>query len=135
MSEAATAPNQATSHGSLTWWLAAGLVGADIGTSVFYSTGVLYPHVGYTAPFFVMAVALCMWLFKLTYQEGCSVSPINGGAYSMVLQTVGRRAALVVGSMTILSYLATAVVSALSGALYLASLWAVPWPVWQVALL
>ena len=116
----------------LTWWLGAGLVGADIGTSVFYSTGVLYPLVGFAAPFFISFVCLAMWLFKTAYQEGCAVSPINGGAYTMVLQTVGRRAALVVGSLTILSYLATAVVSSLSGAMYLATLWPAPWPVWAV---
>jgi amino acid transporter len=51
----------------------------------------------------------------------------------MVLQTIGRRAALVVGSLIILTYLATAVVSALSGALYLSSLWGGNWPVMQVA--
>lgn len=118
--------------GSLPWWLGAGLVGADIGTSVFYSTGVLYPLVGASAPFFITFVCLSMWLFKVTYQEGCSVSPLNGGAYTMVLQTVGRRAALVVGSLTILSYLATAVVSALSGALYVASLSSNPWATWQI---
>lgn len=110
-------------HTRLNWWLAAGLVGADIGTSVFYSTGILLPFVGFAAPFFILIVALAMWLFKATYQEGTAVTPINGGAYTMVLQTVGRRVALVVGSMTILSYLATAVVSALSGAYYLSSLW------------
>ena len=114
----------------LTWWLGAGLVGADIGTSVFYSTGVLFPLVGFAAPFFITFVCLAMWLFKATYQEGCAVSPLNGGAYTMVLQTVGRRAALVVGSLTILSYLATAVVSSLSGAMYLSTLSAVPWPAW-----
>ncbi|MEB3195720.1 MAG: APC family permease [Candidatus Sericytochromatia bacterium] len=120
-------------HGhQLSWWLAAGLVGADIGTSVFYSTGVLYPLVGFTAPFFITLVCLAMWLFKTAYQEGCAVNPLNGGAYSMVLQTVGRRAALVVGSLTILSYLATAVVSALSGAHYLSTLWTAPWPTWLI---
>ncbi|HEY9720436.1 MAG TPA: APC family permease [Oscillatoriaceae cyanobacterium] len=116
---------------TIAWWMAAGLVGADIGTSVFYSSGVLYPLVGFAAPFFVLLVVLCMWFFKLTYQEGTSVSPLNGGAYTMVLQTIGRRAALVVGSLTILSYLATAVVSALSGSLYLSSLWG-GWPTWLV---
>lgn len=119
--------------GTLAWWMAAGLVGADIGTSVFYSTGVLFPTVGFAAPFFVLMVALCMWFFKTTYQEGCSVSPLNGGAYTMVLQTIGRRMALVVGSMTVLSYLATAVVSALSGSLYLSAIWGGNWPTWLVA--
>ncbi|HEY9855916.1 MAG TPA: APC family permease, partial [Stenomitos sp.] len=121
------------SHAQLTWWLAAGIVGADIGTSVFYSTGVLFPHVGFAAPFFILLVAIAMWLFKATYQEGTAVTPINGGAYTMLLQTVGRRAGLVVGSLTILSYLATGVVSALSGAYYLSSLWpAGSWPTWLV---
>ena len=119
----------------LAWWLVAGLVGADIGTSVFYSTGVLYPMVGFAAPFFVLMVALAMWLFKATYQEGCAVNPVNGGAYAMVLQTVGRRAALVLGSLTLLVYLATAVVSALSGAMYVSSLWAEPWPTWMIVAL
>lgn len=119
----------------LAWWLVAGLVGADIGTSVFYSTGVLYPLVGFAAPFFVAMVAVAMWFFKTTYQEGCAINPVNGGAYAMVLQTIGRRAALVLGSLTLLVYLATAVVSSLSGALYVSSLWAEPWPTWQVVAL
>lgn len=121
-------------HAALNWWLAAGIVGADIGTSVLYSTGILYPLVGFAAPFFILLVVLAMWIFKITYQEGCSVNPINGGAYAMVLTTVGRRSGLAIGSLTILSYLATAVVSALSGAFYLSSLWGGNWPAWQIFL-
>ena len=105
----------------LNWWMAAGIVGADIGTSVFYSTGVIMPYVGFAAPLVILFVCLMMWFFKITYEEGCSVSPFNGGAYIMVLQTVGRRLAMFVGALTILSYLATAAVSALSGAYYLDS--------------
>lgn len=105
----------------LNWWMAAGIVGADIGTSVFYSTGVIMPYVGFAAPLVILFVCLMMWFFKATYEEGCSVSPFNGGAYIMVLQTVGRRLAMFVGALTILSYLATAAVSALSGAYYLDS--------------
>lgn len=105
----------------LSWWLAAGIVGADIGTSVFYSTGVIRPMVGFAAPLVILVVCLLMWFFKSTYEEGCAASPFNGGAYMMVLQTVGRRVAMVVGALTILSYLATAAVSALSGAFYIDS--------------
>ena len=36
----------------LNWFISAGIVGADIGTSVFYSTGILFPIVGYYCPFF-----------------------------------------------------------------------------------
>lgn len=119
----------------LSWWLAAAIVGADIGTSVFYSTGVIRPYVGYAAPLMILAVCLLMWLFKLTYEEGCAASPFNGGAYMMVLQTVGRRLAMVVGALTILSYLATAAVSAISGAFYLDSFDNINnWPVVNIVL-
>ncbi|MDZ4837077.1 MAG: APC family permease [Candidatus Melainabacteria bacterium] len=120
--QAPSPPAKSTIHDSLlNWWMAAGIVGADIGTSVFYSTGVIMPYVGFAAPLVILFVCLMMWFFKSTYEEGCSVSPFNGGAYIMVLQTVGRRLAMIVGALTILSYLATAAVSALSGAYYLDS--------------
>ena len=106
----------------LGWFIAAGIVGADIGTSVFYSTGVLFPIVGYFAPLFVLMVCLAMWIFKRTYEEGLSMSPRNGGAYSMILRTMGRRAAVAAGALTFVSYLATAAVSSLSGSYYICSL-------------
>ena len=108
---------------SLNWIIAAGVVGADIGTSVFYGTGILFPIVGYFAPFVVMTVCLLMWAFKKTYEEGLALSPYNGGAYSMILRSLGRQASVLAGALTVISYLATAAVSSLSGAYYLSSLW------------
>lgn len=131
------ATQQVTRHKDelLSWWLAAAIVGADIGTSVFYSTGIVGGIVGYAAPLMILVVCLLMWLFKFTYEEGCAASPFNGGAYMMVLQTVGRRMAMVVGALTILSYLATAAVSAVSGAHYLDSFDAVnKWPIENLVL-
>lgn len=121
---AVAAPSTTGKHSDplLNWWLGAGIVGADIGTSVFYSTAVILPYVGFAAPLIILGVCLAMWFFKSTYEEGCTVSPFNGGAYIMVLQTIGKRLAMVVGSLTILSYLATAAVSALSGAYYIDSM-------------
>ncbi len=124
-----------TKDALLNWWLGAAIVGADIGTSVFYSTAIILPYMGMATPLVILAICLLMWLFKSTYEEGCAVSPFNGGAYIMVLQTVGKRLAMIVGALTILSYLATAAVSALSGAFYLDSLDNVSnWPVEQVLL-
>lgn len=107
---------------SLSWIIAAGIVGADIGTSVFYGTGILYPIVGYLAPVFVLTTCLMMWVFKMTYEEGLAMSPYNGGAYSMILRTLGRRVAVFAGALTFVSYLATAAVSSLSGAHYLSTM-------------
>ena len=106
----------------LSWLIAAGVVGADIGTSVFYGTGILYPIVGYFAPLFVLTACLAMWIFKRTYEEGLAMSPYNGGAYSMILRSIGKRAAVFAGALTFVSYLATAAVSSLSGGFYLSSL-------------
>lgn len=106
----------------LNWFISAGIVGADIGTSVFYSTGILFPIVGYMAPIFVLTTCLCMWIFKRTYEEGLAMSPRNGGAYSMILRTMGRRTAVGAGALTFVSYLATAAVSSLSGSYYICSL-------------
>jgi amino acid transporter len=107
---------------ALSWLVGAGIVGADIGTSVFYSTGILFPIVGYLAPLFILIVCGMMWLFKATYEEGLAISPYNGGAYVMILRSVGRRAAVAAGALTAVSYLATAAVSALAGAYYLSSM-------------
>ena len=112
----------ANGKAGLPWIIGAGIVGADIGTSVFYGTGILYPIVGYLAPIFVLICCLMMWLFKRTYEEGLAMSPYNGGAYSMILRSMGRRAAVLAGALTFVSYLATAAVSALSGGFYLSSL-------------
>ena len=106
----------------LNWLIAAGVVGADIGTSVFYGTGILFPIVGYFAPLFVLTACLAMWIFKRTYEEGLAMSPYNGGAYSMILRSVGKQPAVFAGALTFVSYLATAAVSSLSGAFYLSSL-------------
>lgn len=110
------------SQDELNWVIAAGIVGADIGTSIFYGTGILFPIVGYYAPLFVLTCCLMMWLFKRTYEEGLAMSPYNGGAYSMILRSVGRRGAVLAGALTFVSYLATAAVSALAGSFYLSSL-------------
>lgn len=112
---------------SLNWVVAAGVVGADIGTSIFYGTGILFPIVGYLAPLIVLLVCLMMWAFKKTYEEGLALSPYNGGAYSMILRSLGRQAAVLAGALTVVSYLATAAVSSLSGAFYLSSLWVEGW--------
>ncbi|MBC6415325.1 MAG: APC family permease [Bdellovibrionales bacterium] len=106
----------------LNWFISAGIVGADIGTSVFYSTGILFPIVGYLSPFFVLITCLVMWIFKKTYEEGLVMSPRNGGAYSIVLRSKGRRVAVVAGALTFVSYLATAAVSSLAGSYYICSL-------------
>ena len=106
----------------LGWFVGAGIVGADIGTSVFYSTGILFPIVGYLAPLFVVIVCLSMWIFKKTYEEGLAMWPRNGGAYSIILKSLGRRAAVASGALTFVSYLATAAVSSLAGSYYICSL-------------
>lgn len=118
----------------LGWFISAGIVGADIGTSVFYSTGILFPIVGYLSPLFVLATCLAMWIFKRTYEEGLAMSPRNGGAYSIILRSLGRRAAVAAGALTFVSYLATAAVSSLAGSYYISSLFSSSPPLSMIVL-
>ena len=77
-----------------------------------------YSHCWHLAPFVCFSCCLLMWLFKTTYEEGLALSPYNGGAYSMILRSLGRRVAVLAGALTFVSYLATAAVSSVSGAQY-----------------
>ena len=62
VTEAVQTDNKSPSKGGhhndalLSWWLASAIVGADIGTSVFYTTGVILPLVGFAAPFVVLEI-------------------------------------------------------------------------------
>ncbi len=126
--------NGGAGNDGLSWLVGAGIVGADIGTSVFYSTGLLFNYVGYLTPLFILFVCLMMWAFKRTYEEGMALSPHNGGAYTMILRSIGRRTSVLAGTLTVLTYLATAAVSALSGAFYLSALGSFV-PIHQVVLI
>lgn len=63
---------------------------------------------------------MCIFLypFKLIYSEVGSALPLNGGSYNCLLNASSKTAAMVAASCSLISYTATAVVSAASATAY-----------------
>jgi len=59
-----------------------------------------------------------LWLYKHVYTEVVEALPLNGGAYNCLLNATSKTVASVAGVMTILSYVATSVISAKTAAEY-----------------
>ncbi len=57
-------------------------------------------------------VAGVLYLFRRIYAEVGSALPLNGGSYTVLLNTTGKRLAAGAAVLTLLSYIATAVISA-----------------------
>jgi len=93
--------------------------GNDITSSVLYVSGVAASTCGIYAPIATGIVAIVLALFRPIYTEVVTALPMNGGAYNVLLNTTSKKVAGVAAALTILSYVATAVVSAFSAVNYL----------------
>jgi amino acid transporter len=91
----------------------------DILSSVLYVSGLVIPVAGVFAPLVMLFVGGLLFLFRGVYREVVESMPINGGTYNALLNATTKNIAAVAGVLTILSYVATAVISAKSGVDYL----------------
>jgi len=108
-----------TTHQKLNQVFATAICGNDILSSALYVSGIAIVFVGVYAPLVLAAVAVVLYCYKAVYTEVVEALPINGGAYNCLLNGTGKPFAAVAGVMTILSYIATAVISASVGVKYL----------------
>lgn len=109
-------------HHLLGQWTATAISGNDITSSVLYMGGLCIAAAGPFAPISILLVVALLYLFRNVYTEVVTALPLNGGAYNALLNTTSKLMAALGGTLTCLSYVATAVVSADSAAQYLASL-------------
>ena len=100
-------------------WMATAICGNDITSSTFYVTGLAVASGGVWAFICMLLVAATLRLFCSIYGEAITALPLNGGAYNVLLNTTSKKAAAVAACLSILSYMATAVVSAGSAIAYL----------------
>jgi amino acid transporter len=101
------------------------LCGNDITGSCFYVIGSLASAAGIWAPLCALFASATLWLYRWVYTEAVTALPFNGGIYNILLNcSRSKRIASFVATLTILSYIATAVVSATSAANYAVSLFA-----------
>lgn len=97
--------------------------GNDISSSCLYVSGVSIAYAGQYAWISLLIVAGVLFLFRKIYGEVVGALPLNGGAYNALLNTTRKSTASVAAALTILSYMATAVISATEAMKYLGGLW------------
>ena len=70
----------------------------------------------------LLAVVFLLYLYKKVYTEVVEALPLNGGTYNCLLNSTSKFAAALAACMTILSYIATAVISSKTAVEYLHSI-------------
>ncbi|MFK7821787.1 MAG: APC family permease [Planctomycetaceae bacterium] len=124
MSEAAaSATTSEHGHKKLGQLAATSICGNDITSSCLYVSALAIVAAGKLAPISLLMVAAVLFLFRKIYAEVVGALPLNGGAYNALLNTTSKRWASVAACLTVLSYMATAVISALEGMHYVHNLW------------
>ncbi len=110
-------------HGGLKELPATAICGNDITSSVLYVSALSIIAGGKWACVSLLIVAAVLFLFRSIYAEVVGALPLNGGAYNALLNTTSKRWASIAACLTILSYMATAVISAGEAMHYAHGLW------------
>ncbi|WP_036385195.1 APC family permease [Muricauda sp. MAR_2010_75] len=93
--------------------------GNDISSSCLYVSALAVLHAGQYAWISLLIVGVVLFLFRKIYGEVVGALPMNGGAYNALLNTTSKGMASLAASLTLLSYMATAVISANEAMKYL----------------
>jgi len=93
-------------------WGSTAICGNDITSSCLYVSALAAAQAGPLAPIVLAAVAAVLFLFRFVYAEVGSALPLNGGTYTVLLNTTSKGWAAAAAVLTLLSYVATAVISA-----------------------
>ena len=101
---------------------ATAICGNDITSSCLYVSALTITYAGQYAFIALLIVAAVLFLFRRIYGEVVGALPLNGGAYNVLLNTTSKSNASVAACLTILSYMATAVISASEAMHYLHTL-------------
>lgn len=121
---ARSAPPKVTRpHTKLGQWSATAICGNDITSSVLYVTALCTIVSGVYAPIALAMVGLVLYLFRKIYEEVGSALPLNGGAYNVLLNTTSKYKASIAACLTLLSYVATAVISSTEALHYAHGVW------------
>lgn len=108
-----------TVHVKLNELQSTAICGNDISSSCLYVSALTIVYAGQYAWISLIIVALVLFLFRKIYGEVVGALPLNGGAYNVLLNTTSKRLASFAACLTILSYMATAVISASEAMYYL----------------
>uniref|UniRef100_UPI00404B676D APC family permease n=2 Tax=Flavobacterium sp. TaxID=239 RepID=UPI00404B676D len=99
-------------HKKLNQLSATAICGNDISSSVLYVSALAIAFAGQYAWITLLIVSFVLYLFRKIYGEVVGALPLNGGAYNALLNTTSKSTASFAATLTLLSYMATAVISA-----------------------
>ena len=95
------------------------VVFADIGTSVYYTPGILFGQYGARSALFVGLTLIVFVLLTVKYAEVAIRYPEGGGVVTVASHAIHPYAGLLGGLLILVDYFLTAALSALSGLTYL----------------
>ncbi|GAA4296740.1 APC family permease [Aestuariibaculum suncheonense] len=102
---------------------ATAICGNDISSSCLYVSALSIVYAGQYAWISLLLVSAVLFLYRKIYGEVVGALPLNGGAYNALLNTTKKSTASFAATLTVLSYMATAVISSTEAIKYAHSLW------------
>jgi len=102
----------------LNQFFATAICGCNITSSCLYVISLSAVSAGAFTPFIMILISFLLYLFRSIYNEVVTALPVNGGTYNLLKTTMGQKSGALVGCLTMLSYVTTAVISSSSGTLY-----------------
>jgi amino acid transporter len=96
--------------------------GNDIASSILYTAGICTFYAGRWSLLSLILVIVVLFCYRSVYAEAITALPLNGGTYTVLLNTTTKQLAAIAACLTLLSYTATCVVSADSAASYIVQL-------------
>jgi amino acid transporter len=105
----------------ISFWRAAAIVLADLGSSAFYAGGIAEQAVGRAAPWFILGVMLFSYAVRAIYIES-SIMFVRGGVYRVVKEAMGGTLGKMSVSALLFDYILTGPISATSAGQYIVGL-------------
>jgi amino acid transporter len=105
----------------ISFWRAAAIVLADLGSTAFYVGGIVEQAVGKSAPWFILGVMIFSYTVRALYIESSSMF-VRGGVYRVVKEAMGGTLAKLSVSALLFDFVLTGPISGVSAGAYIAGL-------------
>src|SRR5262249_459513 len=105
----------------ISFWRAAAIVLADLGSTAYYVGGIVEQAVGKSAPWFILGVIVFSYGVRALYIESSSMF-VRGGVYRVVKEAMGGTLAKLSVSALLFDYVLTGPISGVSAGQYIAGL-------------
>src|SRR6202163_3020935 len=105
----------------ISFWRAAAIVLADLGSTAYYVGGISEQAVGKSAPWFILGVMLFSYAVRAVYIESSAMF-VRGGVYRVVKEAMGGTLAKLSVSALLFDYVLTGPISGVSAGQYIVGL-------------